>query len=69
MQYKHVEGHQSAKYPQQRLDDWALLNEKMDGLAKAYLDYTQQWKGIPDTIDDEEWYIRGQGVKLCHSVQ
>ena len=67
--YKHVEGHQRAKYPQQNLNDWALLNEKMDGLAKAYLDYTQQWKQLPDTVDDEEWYLRGQGIKLSHSVK
>ena len=69
MKYKHVEGHQSAKYPQQLPNDWAFLNEKMDRLTKAYLDYTQKWEGIPDIIDDEEWYLRGNGIKLCHLVK
>lgn len=34
--YRHVEGHQREKYPGRPLDSWALLNDDVDTLAKAY---------------------------------
>jgi hypothetical protein len=37
----HVEAHQQEKYLTRPLDRWALWNDKMDTLAKAYWAYTQ----------------------------
>jgi hypothetical protein len=36
LSYRHVEGHQREKDPGRPLDSWALLNDDMDTLAKAY---------------------------------
>jgi hypothetical protein len=36
LSYRHVKGHQRGKYPGRPLDYWALLNDDMDTLAKAY---------------------------------
>ena len=63
--YQHVEGHQRTKHPTCVLDDWAVLNERMDGLAKAYLSYSQSEDILPDTIDEEEWHVKVQGKKIC----
>ena len=57
LSYKHVEGHQSTKYPGQTLDKWASLNEEMDSLAKAHLSYSESYPNLDDTIDTKEWAV------------
>ena len=49
--YKHVEGHQSTKYPGLELDKWGLLNKEMDALAKAYLSYSEHLPSLSQEVD------------------
>ena len=65
IRFRHVEGHQSTKYPQQQLDDWAMLNEKMDGLAKAYLEHSIHNPPLGDKLEPSEWYLRLGDNKIC----
>ena len=63
--YKHVEGHQATKYPEQTLDKWALLNEEMDSLAKSYLSYSASYPPLKQQIDDQEWAVSITDHKIC----
>ena len=64
VRYLHVKGHQRTKRPLQPMDEWALLNESMDGLAKAYLTYSASSAPISDIIDEHEWYVKAKGRKI-----
>ncbi len=39
-EFCHVEAHQREKYGTQALDQWAIWNDEMDALAKAYWAFT-----------------------------
>ena len=69
IQYRHVEGHQSTKYPIRQLDAWAELNEHMDALAKAYLDYSQEHPTISHELTHDEWHISLEGNKICRKMK
>ena len=69
VRYKHVEGHQSKKYPSQKLDQWAILNEKMDALAKAYLSHSNDYPALSEELSPKEWYVSLQGKKVCRQLK
>ena len=62
-QYLHVEGHQRTKYPGKPLDEWALLNEDMDALAKAYWNHTEHLPS-PHQCRPHEWKILFKGTPI-----
>ena len=64
VRYKHVEGHQRNKYPNHILDEWAEMNEQMDGLAKAYLNHSRDFAPLSGILTHDEWYVRLEGTKI-----
>ena len=63
--FKHVEGHQREKYPSQILDNWAILNEEMDSLAKSHLEISQSWIPLSDILHPLEWTLSINSFKVC----
>ena len=67
--YRHVEGHQSEKYPSRVLDPWAVLNEQMDALAKAYLAHSVNYPDLSNILAHNEWYTIVNGNKVCRKLK
>ena len=68
--YRHVEGHQRTKYPSRTLSIEAILNENMDGLAKAFLRaYCQGPAPSLGIIMPHEWAVMSRGRKLCRDLK
>jgi hypothetical protein len=64
--YHHVEGHQRERYPGRPLDSWALLNDNMDTLAKAYwLICHHQNTPATQQVGNNEWAIWIDNEKIC----
>ena len=55
--YGHVHGHQKEQNPNTPLDACAILNNKMDGLAKAYLHSSLSLELLDQIIDNNEWAL------------
>jgi hypothetical protein len=69
--YHHIEGHQKEKYPRRKLDKWAILNDKMDSLAKAFWT-TQERRAHHSPQQDvafNEWTIRINDKKICKNLK
>jgi hypothetical protein len=64
--YCHVEGHQKEKYPKRELDKWAILNDKMDSLAKAFwnMQERQTHHSPQQDVAPNEWTIRIHDKKI-----
>jgi ribonuclease HI len=65
-EFRNVEAHQQEKYSTQALDQWAIWNDEMDALAKAY------WAFIIDAaaptsaaVQGYEWSVWVNGGKVC----
>ena len=67
--YKHVEGHQSTKYPGLELDKWGVLNEEMDALTKAYLSYSEHLPSLSQEVDSHEWSVNISDKKICTKLK
>ena len=67
--YKHVEGHQSTKYPGLELDKWGVLNKEMDALAKAYLSYSEHLPSLSQEVDCHEWSVSISDEKICTKLK
>ena len=63
--YKHVEGHQTTKYPGRELDKWGKLNKEMDALAKAYLSYSKTFAPLVKEVNSLEWSVLINNTKVC----
>ena len=63
--FRHVEGHQASKHPLRDLDEWAILNEEMDGLAKAYFQHSRSLPSLSNVLNGKEWHLHIQGNKIC----
>jgi hypothetical protein len=68
--YWHVEGHRQEKYPGQPLDSWALLNDVMDMLAKAYWLICHH-NHIPEyqSICQDKWAVGIGQEKICKNFK
>jgi hypothetical protein len=62
-EYKHVEGHQRTKHPRRTLTLWAMLNEDMDALAKAYWRHTAA-RPRPENCMPGEWTASYNGARI-----
>jgi hypothetical protein len=68
--YRHVEGHQREKYPGQPLDSWALLNDDMDTLAKAYwLLCDRKHTPFSQSVCQDEWAVWIGDEKICKNFK
>ena len=68
--YRHVEGHQREKYPGRPLDSWALLNDDMDTLAKAYwLICHRNHTPLRQSICQDEWAVWIGPKKICKNFK
>jgi hypothetical protein len=68
--YRHVEGHQRERYPGRPLDSWALLNDDMDTLAKAYwLICHRQNMPATQQVRNNEWAIWIDNEKICKNFK
>jgi hypothetical protein len=68
--YRHVKGRQIGKYPRCKLDKWAILNDKMDSLVKAFWTI-QEWRAHHSPQQDvapNKWTIRIHDKKICKNL-
>ena len=59
--YRYVEGHQKERYGTD-LDRWAILNDRMDALAKAVIG---EWQNDIQLISPKEWSVSISNKKVC----
>jgi hypothetical protein len=66
-EYRHVEAHQREKYGSRKvLDKWAIWNDEMDSLAKAYWSFTREAPPCSSKlVYGKEWAAWVNGKKLC----
>jgi hypothetical protein len=70
LRYAHVEGHQREKYAGRPLSVAANLNDRMDSLAKAYLQYRKNRHPQPlCPVMPQEWSVSVGGTKLCTRIK
>ncbi len=67
MEFRHVEAHQREKYGSQgALDNWAIWNDEMDSLAKAYWLFTREAPACSSKpVYGKEWAVWVNGRKVC----
>jgi hypothetical protein len=63
---RHVEAHQREKHRTRSLEKWAIWNDEMDALAKAYWAFTTD-AAAPTIapVYDNEWSVWVNGHKVC----
>ena len=69
VEYKHVHGHQKERNPSAPLDEWAILNDEMDSLAKAYMHRTATFDPLDQSIDGHEWAVWIRGNKIVSDLK
>jgi hypothetical protein len=68
--FRHVEAHQREKYRTRPLDQWAVWNDEMDALAKAYWAFTTN-AAVPTSapVQGKEWAVWANGRKVCKNFR
>ena len=66
-EFRHVEAHQREKYGSRKtLDNWAIWNDEMDSLAKAYWSFTREAPPcLSAPVYGKEWAVWVNGRKVC----
>ena len=67
--YKHVQGHQKERNPHSKLDGWAIMNDEMDRVAKAYLHHTKSLAPLDHIINSGEWAVWIQRNKIMSNLK
>ena len=66
---KHVQGHQKEQNPHSKLDGWAIMNDEMDRVAKAYLHHTKSLAPLDHIINSGEWAVWIQRNKIMSNLK
>ena len=67
--FRHVEAHQSTKYPTKTLDRWAILNDEVDIAAKVYRVEMRQEGSTPHLIHKEGWAVTIDEAKITPPIR
>jgi hypothetical protein len=69
-EFHHVEAHQRKKYRTRSLDQWAIWNDEMDALAKAYWVFTIDAAAPTSApVQCNEWSVWVNGRKDCKNFR
>jgi hypothetical protein len=65
-EFRHVEAHQREKHRTRSLDKWAIWNDEMDALAKAFWAFTTDAAAPTSApVYGKEWSVWVYGRKVC----